>query len=263
MARGSFNLVDDFTVGFILESYYYLKSIACNAGIDISTPELNVTILEEFSDESSCSLLKDSVTFGFLFGQSFDLFRLIPEVAQLAHLRSCQEPRHTDPGLLNEFNRLEQLILGWTSCVSNPESEPFTQLTVDASIGGLIQQHALLIFLRVALHGHGLPSGILAMQIETLTDEFISLLPRLNENKLAWTNLMWAMLVTGSCLQNSDHREYFVFLLETQHHQMNTCLRILQILRWVWTDSEHDTGSYGPHGITKVCNTHGVKISMG
>ena len=258
MIQDSLQSADEQLAGFILESYFYFKTIAYNVGFDASSLERNLDALDRLSNASSRMLLAQSSVFGFLFGKSFELFSLIPEVAQLAYRQPSQSTglRHTDPELLEEFDKLEHLILAW--CPDAPQDT-----LADYDRGGLLQQHALLIFLRVALYGPGYPVDFLANQIDKIANEFITLLRTLTTHNLAWTNLLWATSITGSCLQRPEDRDFLAFTLETQEHQMNTCLRVLQILRWVWEYSESDPEAYGPHGINKVCQRHGVKISIG
>lgn len=265
MIKDSLQSKDETLVGFILESYFYFKAIAYNVGFDFFNLERNLDALERFSNASYYELLKSSSVFGFLFGQSFDLFRLIPQIAKLGHLQPStpSEPRHTAPEILTEFYRIENLILAWgTSTSPSMKERSVTSLSASA-MGGLLQQHALLIFLRAALLGPGRPVGLFLKQIDQLASGFIALLRYLAEPSLVWTNLLWATLITGSCLQGLQDREYVSNTLQSHQHKMSTCLRVLEILRWVWAYSDSDPECYGPHGITKVTKIHGVKFSIG
>lgn len=265
MIKDSLQSKDEQLVGFILESYFYFKTVAYNVGFDVFNLEWNIDALERLNNASSYVLLKRSSVFGFLFGQSFDLFRLIPQVAQLAHLQPSRptEPRHTAPEILTEFYRIENLILAWGTGTSPPMTERSASSLSDSTTGGLLQQYALLIFLRAALYGPGRPVDYIAKQIDQIASEFIVLLRTLTEPSLAWTNLLWATSITGSCLQNFQDREYLAITLQSHQHQMNTSLRVLEILRWVWAYSDSDPECYGPHGITKVSIIKDVKLSIG
>ncbi|KAL4886056.1 hypothetical protein BJY04DRAFT_213593 [Aspergillus karnatakaensis] len=205
--------------------------------------------------------------FGFMVGQSFHLFQLIPEVAALAHWPQLvpEIPRHEDPNLLTDFTRLETQIMTWDPAASLGENHPSSseEVTAASHTAGLIHHHALLIFLRASLCGPGIPPSHFLAQIDELLCEFMSFLNVLTASNRVWTNLLWAVLIAGSCVRNLDDRECIHNTLVAQTHRMNTSTRVLQVLHWVWDAVDVDPVAYGPHGISTVCKKNGVKISLG
>ncbi|KAH6980622.1 fungal-specific transcription factor domain-containing protein [Ilyonectria sp. MPI-CAGE-AT-0026] len=246
-------------VAFILELQLYFSAIAPNVGLDDTQIGREHESLEETDNGDNFPVLEGSNTFGFMFGLSFKLFRLIPDIVRLAYREpAVNEARHHDPTLLQEFFRLETEIIQWTPHHPRPNScsEGLTLPSMDLT-GGLLYQQALLIFLRVAIYGPGCPTNKILAEIDQIIEEFILLLQHLPIDSLAWTNLLWALITTGSCLRKTEHRDFLTAALRNQRHLMHTCSSVLRVLGWVWGHSDSDLAFYGPYGIQKLALSYG------
>ncbi|KAH7039575.1 fungal-specific transcription factor domain-containing protein [Microdochium trichocladiopsis] len=263
----SLHLQNKDIVAFIAEQYLYFNAVAYNVRLDETGLASIVPATEDLDQDEFYPLLSGSSVSGFLFGTSVDLFRLIPSVV---HLGRCPQSdpaasRQDDIALRQAFRSLEMCILAWSPdtlesrflAPKGVETQPMDHR------GGLILQRALLILLRVALHGPGRPGGRLLGEVNDLIGNFMACLRRIPLNSLTWTNLLWAILTAGSCLQAAEDREYLRSTMGAQGHKMHTLSSVLQILSWVWEASDSDLTFYGPYGIAKACARHNVQISMG
>lgn len=242
------------TVSFLLEQYFYLEIVSKTAGLGPHPPEWNPTLIQCLNSPL-CAQMETSPTFGFMFGQSFPLFKLIPEVIDLAYRTSTEKPRCDDLILLAEFFRLELLIVEW---------EPYPNAPCNQSaMNGILYQQALLILLRCALNGPGRLACSLMVQVDQIIAEFIGILEELPLDSSIWANLMWPVIVVGSCLHRFEDQRIMSFALENVQNSMHISQRMLQLLRWIWDEPKDDTDLYGPFGITRVSDKHGVKLSMG
>ncbi|RGP63739.1 c6 finger domain [Fusarium sporotrichioides] len=162
----SLHLADEEIVAFIAEQYLYFSTVSYNIGLDEKGICLTAMATEDPYQDSIYLLLKSSNVFGFLFGTYVDLFRLIPSVV---HLGTCDQSdpaaaRHDDLALREAFRSLEISVLAWSpdSLESGSAAVPSTE---DYK-GGLILQRALLILLRVALHGPGRLQGHFLVELD-------------------------------------------------------------------------------------------------
>ncbi|CAF3476078.1 unnamed protein product [Fusarium graminearum] len=263
----SFHRHDEEIVAFIAEQYLYFSTVACNIGLDEKGICSTTMASEDPYQDGIYLLLKRSSVSGFLFGTSVDLFRLIPSVV---HLGRCDrsdpaKARHDDPALREAFRGLEISVLAWSpdSLENGSAAAPSTEVSPMDYKGGLILQRALLILLRVALHGPGRPHGHILVEVNELIGNFMACLRSIPLNSLTWTNLLWAVLTAGSCLQKAEDRKFLRDSMMALGHKMHTLSSVLHVLSWVWEASDSDPTCYGPYGIAKVCMRRNVQISMG
>lgn len=239
---------------FLAEQYLYLQIVSNYAGFDANQTYQTQSIIDALAGPF-CSQMLHSTTFGCMFGSSFTLMKLIPEVAELAHRPAPSEPRCWDLEILAEYFRLESLILTWEPSTV-PPSEPFSD-------SGLLNQHALLILLRVALNGPGYPTGTLKSEIDDLIAEFVSLVTVLPLVNAVWANLMWALITIGSCILDAEQQESLRFTMNSLPNTMHIVRRLVQVLGWIWEEAACDPDAYGPFGITHISKKYGVTLSMG
>jgi hypothetical protein len=261
MAQELLQSTDESFVGFLLEQYVYLKIVANNIGLTTEPDETNPSIIKELTG-SIRSLIHRSSNYGFMFGYAYELFELIPQIAQFAHKRVTTSPRYDDLELLREFFAFELRILEWkphprSSLTSAPVSKELDTLACSA---GLLYQHALLIFLRIALNGPGLPPPHLMAPLDHSINEFLQLLGTIPLDSTVWTTLLWAVLTVGSCLHKVEDQQFMSSIIQNQQHHMHVATRVLMVMMWVWENYKDDEKFYGPYGIDEVLKLHNVKL---
>lgn len=250
---------------FLLEQYVYLKIVANNVGLTTQPKETNSSIIKELTG-SICSLVLRSRTQGFMFGYAYELFDLIPRIAQFAHKRvSSTSPTPDDVELPEEFLGFEHRILEWKP----PPRSSFTSALIDKELddtarsAGLLYQQALLIFLRIALNGPGLPARHLMVQIGHSINESLQLLgTSLPRDSTLWTTLLWAVLTVGSCLTKAEDQQFLTSVLQNEGHEMYGSIRVMTVLNWIWEHCQEDEKFYGPYGIDGVMRLYNVQLSF-
>ena len=254
---------DENFVCFLLEQYVYLKIVANNVGLTTEPKETNSSIIEELTG-SIRSLIVRSSNHGFMFGYAYELFELIPRISQFSHRRVTTSPRHNDDELLRGFMAFELQILEWKPDPQCPLISAHISKELDdlARTAGQLYQHALLVFLRIALHGPGIPTPHLMMQIGHSIDESLQLIRNLPLDSTVWTTLLWAVLTIGSCMTEAEDQQFLISALHNQQHEMHGCTRVLTVLQWVWENCKRDEKFYGPYGIDRVLTLYNVKLSF-
>ena len=263
MAQELLQSMDESFACFLLEQYAYLQIVANNVGLTTEPNKTNLSIIRELTG-SIRLLICTSSNHGFMFGYAYELFELIPKIAQFAHKQVMTSPRHEDAELIKEFCDFELRILEWephprSSGTSAPISKELDNMACTA---GLIYQHALLIFLRIALNGPGLPADHLMVQIDHSCSEFLELLKSLPLDSTLWTTLLWAVLTTGSCLTKVEDQQLLASSLRHQGHEMHGSRRVLMVLGWVWKNCKDNEKFYGPYGIDEVLRLYNVQLSF-
>ncbi|KAL2220506.1 fungal-specific transcription factor domain-containing protein [Thermoascus aurantiacus ATCC 26904] len=128
----------------------------------------------------------------------------------------------THPGLSTgppdtDFFDLEMRILVW-----KPQRLPCTASDVAPMdllcSAGMPVQLSMLVYLRIALKGPGLPERSLMAQVDEIVDEFMQLIQSIPLDSTSWTSLLWSMLIVGSCLRRTDHRQVLAWTLQNQQH---------------------------------------------
>ncbi|KIN02918.1 hypothetical protein OIDMADRAFT_160506 [Oidiodendron maius Zn] len=263
MAQRLLQSMDETFVCFLLEQYAYLQIVANNVGLTTEPNEVNLSIIKELTG-SIRLLICTANNHGFMFGYAYELFELIPQIAQFAHKQAITSPRHEDAELIKEFCDFELRILEWEPHPRSPETlQPISkELDNMACTAGLIYQHALLIFLRIALNGRGLPADHLMVQIDHNCSEFLELLKSLPLDSTLWTTLLWAVLTTGSCLTKVEDQQLLASSLRHQGHEMHGSRRVLMVLGWVWGNCKDNEKFYGPYGIDEVLRLNNVQLSF-
>lgn len=255
---------DSTLAAIILEQYAYFGFISTNVGLKIDWGDENDAQLCQKLSGRLRSTMCGSNIHGFLFGLSYALFEIIPEVTSFSKRTTQSLPRHKDPTLFAHFRALEQKILSWVPNSGLPYlTSSQTNLHLWLRKAGLLQQLALLIFLRAALNGPGTPAPELMPQIEGLLEEFVEGINALPLDSTAWTQLLWAVLIAGSCMRTFSHRQRLSLGLKNQRHAVHIWQRILQFLDWTWENMDSSMAFYGPFGINSVMKQRNVQLSLG
>ncbi|RVX74380.1 hypothetical protein B0A52_01505 [Exophiala mesophila] len=200
------------------------------------------------------------------WGHIFPLFEMIPLIQTFAQKSAKTSPRHLDSEIISEFTMLEDRVLNWKVQMDSDTSvslvSTHAELPVEVN-GGLLFQRAILIFLRAAMYGPGMPSESLLAQIDYLVAEFISFSEKLELSSKSRTLMMWPTLIVGSCARKEEHRAHLRFALYQSPAEMYATTTAGKLLNLLWGDEGYGTSIFGPYGITTVARKHNICLSLG
>jgi hypothetical protein len=255
---------DDALAAAVLEQYTYFSIVSTNIGLPSDENDAGDSGLYKDLPVSIRSNISHTRLHGFMFGASYGLFQAIPLITDLALERSQTVPRHADPVLYSKFLAIEQEILSWEpTMILPPTGTPRDDIQLWLQQSGLLYQSSLLVCLRAALHGPGIPTFDLQTQVDMRIEEFVEMLKYIPLNCAAWTQLPWAVLTIGSCMTRAEYRQVVSFALEHQQHKVLLWSRVLQLLMWLWEKMDEDLSYYGPFGLRRLMNERDIKLSLG
>ncbi|KIV90054.1 hypothetical protein PV10_07399 [Exophiala mesophila] len=252
----------------LLEQFVYFSIVSDNVGLPstaITGPDLSTRSLAS----SIGRQLPQSNIQGIMFGRSghiFQLFEMIPLIQTFAQKPAETSPRHLDSEIISDFTMLEDRVLEWKVHMDSDTSDSLlsthAELPVEVN-AGLLFQCAILIFLRAAMYGPGMPSESLLAQIDSLVAEFISFSEKLDLRSKSRTLMMWPTLIVGSCARKEEHRAHLRFVLYQSPAEMYATTMTGKLLNLLWSDEGYGRSIFGPYGITTVARKHNICLSLG
>lgn len=209
---------------------------------------------------SAIERMQASSTFGSYFGCAFELYRLIPDVSSLL----LHEDDRLSPELSSNrrklLGELTRKVMRWrvsSEDTGTPEASVYE--STSESTSGIVIQNTLLILLHSCRHDQYWDRQTAWDMIQPLIDYNMSLFDVL-EDTPAMSVTFWTFFITASMLRDRRQQEAFVKRLTSHHTKTALTDRIIQLLKWVWEDSNEST--YGLVGLSRVARVHGTHLCL-
>ena len=267
--------IDSEALGFSLELYVYL--VICNTTL---APYGMMPARHLHLDDillTTLTTAKNFSTFGSLFAGSQELYRLIPEVSQLATERLLEETSAENSHgsfvsppsarILQKHSELYNRLTNFQ--LSLPRQRP-THEAKDSHSSYIAAAEALRaalhIYLLCALHGSSMlieSESPTSTTFATITSHTTTLyghaLPLIASQQFMAT-LMWPIVVAGTVMR--DPKGQAALLSETRSNKigMRHLELIGEVLELLWNEQEVDKRAYGPFGLGLVMEKYGVNI---
>ncbi|KAL8366803.1 hypothetical protein RB595_008746 [Gaeumannomyces hyphopodioides] len=202
-------------------------------------------------------------TFGALFAGGHELFRLVPQVSQLASRRLAEE---TDPPtppsgpLQAVHDDLLARIASWT--MPQPRAAETASEWGDRATAAEAFRQGLLIYLAAAAGGSRVASDAGAMgTIQRCAGDFYGHALRLHLAPAPYTaSLMWPTMMVGSCMVDAGQQETLERALRRGRFGMRHLGVLADVLRLLWDDP--DPRAFGPNGLRLVMRKHGITFGV-
>lgn len=261
-AQHSLSSENERLASFVIEQCLYFSILANNVGLSTQLAGKNKSDVLLLT-HATTALLRQSTFYGFMFGEALDLINLVPKIAAFA--RKQMEPSATgsEPEIQQAFATLEMQIMNWTPSPAKEytliqSSDDFSDMSV-----GLLWQLSLLVFLRAARCGPGLPPVSSLTEIEQSIHQFMRILRTLSLEASSWSVLLWPILISGSCIWEPRDQAYIGFALHNSGQRMHAGSSVLKLLQLLWQDESYYVDIFGPYGIGAVTERHGLELSLG
>ncbi|KAE8420361.1 hypothetical protein BDV36DRAFT_111046 [Aspergillus pseudocaelatus] len=187
---------------------------------------------------------------------------MIPRIASFAEKPAISSPRHLDPDIIAEFHSLEQQVLLWVVPAPWGGQGPPKGPDANEIAAAIFQQMGLLITLRCALNGPGLPSQPIRDQIWCCVSEARRLLKTISPSSYAWGTLLWSLFHIGSCIIVREEQKDYIATFMAMENKLPVCTSLVSVLSKLWDAIRQDGGYYGPYGIRKFLAREGIKPSL-
>lgn len=250
----------------LLEQFMYFAIVSDNVGLPSTAATVPDSTIRALASSIGHQFLNIQ---GIMFGRAghiFPLFETIPLIRIFAQKPAKTSPRHLDSAIISEFTMLEDRVLDWKAQMDQDTGGNLVlnvdELPVEVN-AGLLFQGAVLIFLRAAMYGPGMPPSSILAEIEVLVAEFIFLSEKLALGAKTRTLMLWPSLIVGSCAQKEEHRAHLRFALYQSPAEMYATTSAAKLLELLWTDECYGTSVFGPYGITTVARKHKICLSLG
>lgn len=235
-------------IGLSLEVYVYNAALA-----RLQLPALNDECGKSSSTLDLLSFLKHSRqyrTFGSLVGVAYDLFEMMPELAQhiwCPRRDTLDCPYHASP---EAYESLRARIESWSSEGAGRHSSNSPQSSMAAYTNGVMVKNSLLMLLRYSrIRRRNRLEAAMDAQIQPLIDDNVMLIDLISDGPMSNVSL-WPLLVTGSMMRRNNERLALVRRLKTHPTQAPVTSRAVQALNWLWNDTE--TGELGLQAMYRV-----------
>lgn len=201
---------------------------------------------------------------GAVFGGSYSLFQHIPEVKALYCRRLAEEAQGLDlPSrqLINAKAAIIRSIDTWSMTPLSEVASAKSTANFEAHVVDWEQKRraaeclreALYIYAMLSLFGSTLPCAGIKRQVEVKIDNIVSLASYLQDSPYS-TNLLWAIVMAGCCMENELQRESLIEGLKRSRYQMRHLQLVQRVLRLLWADK--NPMAYGPVGLRYVMEKH-------
>lgn len=231
----------DAPLGFCLELYaYILITSSCKPRGSSSGCALQY-------DQLHTSLTKLGIypNPGTMFGDSYALSELIPQVTLLAARRLSEETAGAappSPNLLLTHGILESRIESWEL----PLSSQFGANWEEPKIAAEAIRSGLRIYLATALAGSIVSDPKTLNAIQSHIDSILDCTNLLASSR--WTTiLLWPIVIAGSCMTDSTQRCSFIESLKASRYCMRHVFAVCEVLESLWDIDIPQ--AFGPYGL--------------
>lgn len=237
------------TLGFSIELYTYLA--LCNTIVapcalhQPSSAEVFVLPMEEMASFP---------TFGSLFAGSHELYRLIPEIGELASRRldeertGVAEPSET---LRQAHDKLYSRLSQWEMPPPSWSREPGWEAKC---LSAEAWRNALHIYLATSLDGCIVKCGTRQRLTKNLIDLFWYVRELVAEQQNYVATLLWPVIIGTSCIVKPEDQETMMQQLRDTWSSMRHMGLLADVCQLMWDDA--DPRAYGPYGLSMTMEKH-------
>ncbi|KID95258.1 hypothetical protein MAJ_08771, partial [Metarhizium majus ARSEF 297] len=118
-------------------------------------------------------------------------------------------------------------------------------------------RQTLYIYVALSLLGSSSPGDGLRKEVQQRIDSTIRLATYLRNSPCS-TNLLWAIVIADSCMEDIKRREGLIDGLKNSRYQMRHLQVVQRAFQLLWADD--DTHAYGPVGLHYVAEKHGLSL---
>ncbi|KAJ5594638.1 uncharacterized protein N7459_000846 [Penicillium hispanicum] len=236
---------------FVTEYYAYTATVSM---ISIDA-RLSGQLFLNFDLEQRARELLGNRYVGNLCGCWLELLLLIPCIFDLGRQWMMEDTQATLPTAddIAMFASIQAQILRWM---------PYSFVSPEVYLAGLIFQQAVLIYLYTSLGGYEYcADGMYKVLIETAIAEAMSYLDELSPDARINSGLCWPIAVVGSCLTALEQQERLRtrLLAMTSHFGLGNMQRTLLLLEAMWQLPSSDAG---PWNICRTMQQNQIWISF-
>lgn len=206
--------------------------------------------------------------FGAVFGGSYALFQLIPEIKALYCRRLAEEAQGLEcPS--QELNIAKAAMIRridvWSMTPLPKVASAKTTANFEAHLVDWEQKRraaeclreALYIYAMLSSFGSSLPSAAIKTEVEIRIDNIVRLASYLEDSPYS-TNLLWAIVMAGCCMENKLQRQSLVEGLKQSRYQMRHLKLVQRVLQLLWAD--RSPTAYGPVGLRYITEKHNMTL---
>lgn len=203
-----------------------------------------------------------------IYGTSHTLYGLLPRAISLFVNRLAEqaagkmEPTST---FMADYTELSLAIECW-SMPSFPHlskkdmrmaDDEYLTSWKENCVAGECMQHALRIYIITAHLGSQPPTAADDTVIQREVDMFFDKVRKIMHS-LAASNLMWPIIIVGSCLRDQDIRDDLINAIKFSDYKIRPLSNILEALQILWADP--DPTAFGPYGLQRVLDKNNISI---
>lgn len=194
-------------------------------------------------------------SFGTMFGGCHSLFELIPQIAQFASARMDEEKvglEHMSPKLQELHDKLETSIRLWTLPKLKPPCTETAEEWIERTVAAEVLRDGLFIYLASTSSGSVVSDKALLDRIQFHIDVMSHNLRRLTLPRVC-ANLMWPIIIAGSCVVKEAQRTLISRALKHSYFPMKHTFTACELLEKLWENPAPEAfGPYGLHLIEKT-----------
>lgn len=246
--------VDHGTLGFSLELYTYLT--LCNA---LVMPPTSDHRLHANAIIMPLDKMAGFPTFGSLFAGSQDLYRLIPEVGQLAAQRLAEEAAGEIEPSTSLTDTRDRLYDSISAFEMPPPSWPGER---DRDLKGYASEalrHALHVYLITSIAGSVVSGEKVRSCIGQHTAQLFWYIRALADTHY-FATLLWPVAIGASCITKPTPQEHVTRVFRDSWSGMRHMGILAEILQLLWKDP--DPRAYGPYGLAFIMKKHGKLVGL-
>lgn len=189
-----------------------------------------------------------------IFGGSYGLFEFLPSIAALASRRLTEKQPSQES--LEMYQALHARIAEWES----PEPLIFDQKWQTQRQSALeLCREAVLLSTETAMFPHAQWDSLIRGRVLGHVDTIMLYAEHVSGSPYE-TILLCPLIIAGSCMVRSDHRQCLQSRLRTTRFHMNNCVQAAKLLELVWNDPNERI--YGPYGLSVVMQRHSINLGI-
>jgi hypothetical protein len=252
-------------VSWIYEGYSYM--VLCNLILPTPEPVCSTDFILEAAAALGLELPQSLST---IFGGSRLLFEMIPRANALFCLRLAEQSAGEvapTSAFLEQCAELSLAIEVWkmplppSAPASHQSSEHNAHLAewAQSNMAAEFIRHALRIYILTAQLGSDKPTPDIEEVIQINVEAMVRISLIIAATPCA-SNLMWAVIVGGSCTRDENYRQLLAYWLQNSNHQMRHLSFVLKALELLWADPSPK--AFGPYGLRYIYEKHSLNFCI-
>lgn len=196
-----------------------------------------------------------------VFGGSRLLFEMIPRANALFALRLAEQAAgQVEPTLafMDKYVGLSRVIEGWrmspplddsSGIRSASDDQTYLSAWAQSNMAAECTRHALRIYMMAASLGSQPPTPEIDSAIQREVEAFAQTSRTIMDTACA-SNMMWAVIIVGSCVRSEILRQELLHSLESSRYQMRHLLLVRRALELLWADD--GSKAFGPYRLRHI-----------